>query len=145
MKTWNTSRTKRVCLVKVIVKTGHLVINQLEDVKTDVKITGLANFARVSFQFYFFLQIGSMDPKVTETTNFMKKKMFFFLKGPLNKSTETACQNVCTTIIDWLPTVKRLIGNISIYKDIARLSCLSVHRMSKSKLYHIFAILSQLW
>ena len=54
VKTWTISPTERVCLVKVIVKTGHLAINQLDDVITDVKITGLANFARVSILFPIF-------------------------------------------------------------------------------------------
>lgn len=54
--TWNISRTERVCLVKAIVKTGHLAISQLEDVITDVKITGLAHFARVSISFPFFFE-----------------------------------------------------------------------------------------
>ena len=183
VKTWNISPTECVFLVKVIVKTGHLAINQLDDVITDVKITGWANFARVSFQFLFFLRSGVCTEKllrlrslwkkivsivsgffssflfvviilmIQEHGQFISQKLwkkdagycFFILKGPLNKSTETACQNVCTTIINWLPTVKRLIGNISICKKIARLRCLSVHKMSISSLYHIFAILSQLW
>ena len=57
VKTWNISRTKRVRLVKVIVRTGHLVKNQLEDVITDVKITGWANFARVKIFFFILFYI----------------------------------------------------------------------------------------
>ena len=56
------------------------------------------------------------------------------LKCPWNESTKTACKNICTTTIDWLPTVKLLISNISIWNTKARLRWLSVHRMLKSSI-----------
>ena len=64
VKTWNTSRIERVCPVKAIVKMGHLAINQLDDVITDVKITGLENFVRVSISFLFCFLSGVCTHKL---------------------------------------------------------------------------------